>query len=348
MQRTRKRRFGFTLIELLVVIAIIAILIALLLPAVQQAREAARRTQCRNNLHQFGLALHNYHDVYQMHSPTIFGTEGAANWTNATKGSYLVRLLPYIDQAPLFNALDFGQLELDLNADWQPQGAPGTPGVNFESQTDPSGKLYRHYAVPMFFCPTDTSVELDGHSTKTNYALSIGNQAMPSQNGMCNLYPGNNFGTGAAGHGNTQRAFDISGFVSRFNWASRIRDLTDGASNTIAMGEIRPQCGDHSRNGWMHFNSLWVATTAPINFPIACVREEPIQVGTTTYQWDTLPHGCNHWQNWQTSQGFKSRHEGGAFFLLGDGSVRFISENIDYLTYQRLGDRRDGQSVGDF
>jgi prepilin-type N-terminal cleavage/methylation domain-containing protein len=346
MQRTRKRRFGFTLIELLVVIAIIAILIALLLPAVQQAREAARRTQCRNNLHQFGLALHNYHDVYQMHPSTIMNPHAhlGLNWADSSRGSYLVRLLPYVDQGPLFNALDFETIGTAWTA-----GPPGTPGVNFEGQTDPSGKLYRHYIIPVFICPTDTTVDLDGHSTKANYALSIGNQAMPSNwSGACNLYPGNNFGTGPDGHANTASANVLSGFVSRFNWGSRIRDLTDGASNTIAMGEIRPQCGDHMREGWFHYNSMWVATTAPINFPIACVREEPIQVGTTTYQWDTVPQGCHHWQNWQTSQGFKSRHEGGAFFLLGDGAVRFISETVDYLTYQRLGDRRDGQAVGEF
>jgi prepilin-type processing-associated H-X9-DG protein len=176
----------------------------------------------------------------------------------------------------------------------------------------------------------------------------MGNQALPSNAGngaACNLYPGNNFGTGPSGHGNTYNATQVSGITSRFNWAANMRDCVDGTSNTIAWGEIRPQCGDHTRNGWFHFNSMWVATTPPINYPIACVREEPLN----GVQWnDAALNGCNKYNNWQTSQGFKSRHTGGAHFTLADGSARFISENIDYMTYQRLGDRRDGQPVGEF
>jgi prepilin-type N-terminal cleavage/methylation domain-containing protein len=334
-------RRAFTLIELLVVIAIIAILIALLLPAVQQAREAARRTQCKNNLHQLGLALHNYHDVYGQFPMTVFNTDGALGptWDHAPQGNYLVRLLPYIDQAPLFNSLNFS--------------LRGTPWSlpNFEAQVDANGKLYRHYSVPGFLCPSEPSPLIDGHSAKSNYALSMGNQAMPAQNGTCTDFPGNNFGTGAHGHGNTHHnephSGVTSGIISRMYWAAKIRDITDGTSNTIAGGEIRPQCGDHSRNGWFHFNSMWIATTAPINYPIACVREEPIEINGVRYNHDTAP-GCHHFTNWQTSQGFKSRHVGGAQFVLADGSARFISENIDYMTYQRLGDRRDGQVVGEF
>jgi prepilin-type N-terminal cleavage/methylation domain-containing protein/prepilin-type processing-associated H-X9-DG protein len=343
----RKSRFSrpaFTLIELLVVIAIIAILIALLLPAVQQAREAARRTQCRNNLKQLGLAMHNYHDNFQQFAPTVMATVGDPNltWSGGSKGGYMVRYLPYLDQSPLFNAINFS----GLNTPWN---AP-----NVEAQTDARGQLIRHTVLPALQCPSEESNNIDGHSAKSNYACSLGNQAMPAwpssgNNGVwagapCTLYPGNNFGTGPVGHGNSWSANDISGVVARMNWAARIRDITDGTSNVIAAGEIRPQCGDHTRNGWMHFNSLWVATTAPINFPIVCVREPG---------WDqaSAPPGmnaCNHWQNWQTSQGFKSRHVGGAHFLMCDGAVRFITQNIDYITYQRLGDRRDGGVVGDF
>ena len=338
MHRSSLKR-GFTLIELLVVIAIIAILIALLLPAVQQAREAARRTQCKNNLHQLRLALHNYHDVYNEFPQSIMNRDGALglDWSNSSRGSYLVRLLPFMDNAPMYEALNFDLV------------GPAWNLPNFEAQVDANGKLYRHYSLPGYQCPSDPSPALDGHSTKSNYALSIGNQAMPGNGtawGTCTDYPGNNFGTGAAGHGNPSNTGNYSGFAARF-WGSSFRDLTDGTSNIIAGGEIRPQCGDHSRNGWFHFNSLWIATTAPINYPIKCVREDT--------GWDNATAdpaagrgACNHWQNWQTSQGFKSRHVGGAQFVLGDGSARFISENIDYLTYQRLGDRRDGQPVGEF
>jgi prepilin-type N-terminal cleavage/methylation domain-containing protein/prepilin-type processing-associated H-X9-DG protein len=330
-------RSGFTLIELLVVIAIIAILIALLLPAVQQAREAARRTQCRNNLKQLGLAMHNYHDNFNQFAPTIFADSGALTWSDSSRGSYMIRYLPYIDQAPFFNALNFSLM-----------GTAWNPG-NFEAQTNPNGQLWRNTPIPSFMCPSDPSPPVGGHSAKSNYACSMGAQAMPSWTanpwGVCTQYPGNVLNTGGAGHGNDRNPDAISGIVSRLCWAARIGQITDGTSNVIAMGEIRPSCGDHTWNGWFHFNSLWVATTAPINFPIECINE------STSWNAATAPagrNGCNQYQNWSTSQGFKSRHVGGAHFLLCDGSVRFISENIDYLTYNRVGDRRDGAVVGDF
>ena len=337
------KRSAFTLIELLVVIAIIAVLIALLLPAVQQARESARRTQCKNNLKQLGLALHNYHDVYGQFALTVFDTGGPVTWSDASKGSYLVRLLPYIDQAPLYTALNFQT----RGTAWNCPNPANEAACNFEAQPGPGRPLFRHKVVPGFSCPSDPSAELDGHSTKSNYAMSMGNQAMPGGGtawGTCSSYPGNNFGTGGAGHGNQESGTDISGVVSRVNWAAKMAQVTDGTSNVIMMGEIRPQCGDHSRNGWMHFNSLWIATTAPVNFPIECVREGQWSSGTAP----AGKNGCNHWQNWQTSQGFKSKHTGGVHFLLCDGSVKFVGDNIDYIAYQRLGDRRDGGSVGEF
>src|SRR6187455_435887 len=107
-------KHGFTLIELLVVIAIIAVLIALLLPAVQQAREAARRSQCKNNLKQLGLGMHNYHDTFRQLPGTYFSL---ANWSGEEKGSYLIQLLPYIDQAPMYNRINFTTPAIDLQVD---------------------------------------------------------------------------------------------------------------------------------------------------------------------------------------------------------------------------------------
>ena len=342
----RSRR-AFTLVELLVGVAIIGVLVALLLPAVQQAREAARRTQCRSNLHQLALALHNYHDVAGQFPLSIQNTGAAPGpaWAASSRGSYFVRLLPQLDQGPLYNLLDFSTV-----------GPPWNP-PNFEAQGDAAG-LYRHRVIPVFLCPSDTGEVISGHGAKSNYALSLGNQrmdALPTAWGICTLYPGNDFGNGRTSHGNAFQqanpwhpehlaAQNFSGVVARQNWAARLRDITDGTSNTIAGGEIRPQCGDHTRHGWFHYNSLWVATTAPINFPVVCVGESGWNSPTPA----PGMNGCNHWQNWQTSQGFKSRHESGAHFVLCDGSVRFISENIDYMTYQRLGDRRDGEPVGEF
>jgi prepilin-type processing-associated H-X9-DG protein len=126
----------------------------------------------------------------------------------------------------------------------------------------------------------------------------------------------------------------VSGVISRQGWAARIAHITDGTSYTICMGETRPECSDHLAHGWGTPNTM-VATTPPINFP-TCPRD-PV-----------LPTNCHLNNTWNTSLGFKSRHEGGAHFLLCDGSVRFLTENINYALYQRLGDRRDGEIIGEF
>ncbi|MCH8830717.1 MAG: DUF1559 domain-containing protein [Planctomycetes bacterium] len=331
-----KKKRGFTLIELLVVIAIIAILIALLLPAVQQAREAARRTQCRNNLKQLGIAMHNYHETYGQFPLTIFNTvtSQGPTWGAGSKGSYLVRLLPYLEQGPAFRAINFN--------------LPSIEG------TMASGQLLRKIVIPGLLCPTDDGSD-PAHGAWSNYALSMGNQRMDGLGSTgwgaaCTRFPGNNFGTGSQVHGNTADKRFISGIVSRVNWAAKIRDITDGTSNVIAGGEILPACGDHTRNGWFHFNSLWIATTAPINYPIACRFGSRLADGTVYNgsPQSSATTSCNHWRNWQTSQGFKSKHVGGAHFLFCDGRVRFLSENINYILYQKLGDRRDGAPVGTY
>ncbi len=312
---TRKR--GFTLIELLVVIAIIAILVALLLPAVQQAREAARRSSCKNNLKQLGVALHNYHDT---HGQFPIGSQDAAPnriWQGGTarKGSMLVKLLPQVEQGPAFDKLDF-------NADVVPQ-----------LQSAALSRIWRQ-EIDTYVCPSDDYV--NPSNGKTNYAPSLGAQRMSGRG--CNTYPGNTFGTGRHGHGSSGDGNRIAGLWSRYQWAAKIRDITDGTANTIAMGEIRPKCGDHHRGGWANPNALWTATTAPINHP-TCPGENGGSGGSS---------GCNAQGNWQTSQGFKSRHVGGAQFVFADGSVHFLSENINYRTYQQLGCRRDGEVVGEF
>ena len=141
---------------------------------------------------------------------------------------------------------------------------------------------------------------------------------------------------------------NISGVIARSSWAAAIRDITDGTSNTIMMGEVRGICSDALGywapgvgGGWADSESLWFSTTAPINYP-TCPGErgnQPLPTGGT---------GCRSAQAWNTAMGFKSQHTGGAHFLLCDGSVHFLSENIDYTTYQKLGDRWDGYQIGEF
>jgi len=367
----RKRWFlgraAFTLVELLVVIAIIGVLVALLLPAVQAAREAARRASCNNNLKQLGIALHNYHDVYNRlpHNHLVWDQGRGLD----ARGSYLVRLLPYIEQGgPLYERIDFRVFNFDQNN---------------TGPMMPNGEWIYSQRVPSFYCPSDDAPDRlrDNNRALGNYAMSVGAQTFRSPH-PCNLSvfvgvgpsgdpSGENwFGTGPEWHANwswgePNRA--ISGIFSRGGWrflpgwvgspvdthfapwAARFRDITDGTANVIAMGEYRPKCGDHTwANGWFHANAIWLATTSPINFPTC-----PGEFGNPVDPWNgwagPLPgRACNHFQSWNTSMGFKSRHPGGAQFVFCDGSVHFLSETMNYDMYQRLGDRRDGRPVFGF
>lgn len=331
-----QRQAGFTLVELLVVIAIIGVLVGLLLPAVQAAREAARRMSCQNNLKQIGLAMHNYESAYKkfasgtrdqdpLHAPP----NRVWNGGNHRKGSVLVKLLPFIEQGPTFEQIDFN---LDVVQQLINLGFSGGEGVKMAS----------------YICPSDgtTEARLANVQQFYNYATSIGNQNMPGR-GWCDLYPnnswqtradgilgGNLFRNGATGHGSRNDARNVSGVFSRYNWAARFKDIRDGTSNTIMIGEILPSCGDHHRGGWWNPNALWTATTGGINFNTCRKRQVPDN-----------QQNCNDFRNWQTSQAFKSDHPGGAQFVFCDGSVTFLSETVDYLLYQQLGDRNDGEAL---
>lgn len=324
--RNQPRR-AFTLVELLVVIAIIGILVALLLPAVQSAREAARRMQCSNNLKQLGLALHNYH-LTNGRFPLGASHDNAANWGsihNDHHGSFLVGLLPYIEQQNLYDACNF------------------KTDTNFNSVM-PDGKKVATVWLSGLICPSDEKKIWDGnplyHSsaattkglgfTSSHYAASMGSQAF----GAC-PFGGNMFKNGPSFHGHDATGNEISGVFSHLAWGAAIEEIRDGTSNTIAIGEIRPKCSWHARDGWMHINSLWFATTCPLNY-----KNCPDEPGYNA--------SCAASTAWSCDMGFKSRHTGGVQFAFCDGSVHFLSDNIDYNTYQKLGDRRDGQVVGAF
>lgn len=341
----RRSRVGFTLVELLVVIAIIGILVGLLLPAVQAAREAARRMSCSNNLKQIGLAIHNYESAYKRYPNGSVdqdpkepgGAASARLWQAGThrKGTVLIKLLPYMEQAPLFNRINFS---LDVKA-----------------QLDSAAFNMRNTAMGIYRCPSDgtSSRVLNRQDQLYNYSLCIGNQNMDAQGSWCSLFPvnshltraagvygGNLFNNGANGHGHSgpyARAAGISGVISRCDWSARFADIADGTANVIAGGEIIPSCHDHHRDGWYNPNGQWTATTAKINFN-TCRRQ-----GLS----DTASN-CNDHRNWMTSGGFKSDHTGGAQFVMGDASVQFLADSIDYVTYQQLGSRNDGEPVGNW
>jgi prepilin-type N-terminal cleavage/methylation domain-containing protein len=287
------RRRGFTLIELLVVIAIIAILIALLLPAVQQAREAARRTECRNHLKEMGLALHNYHDTFgafpigHQHIGHFDGNLTNANGGSAFGWSYYI--LPYVDQAPLYN--QFNSSFPIFNA--------GMP------QAVANGAL-AGTPLQMFRCPSDEMPDTENTGAVAD-AHDLPQHAMSSYKACAgSFFDGTNQAATVAG--GEQR---INGLFFRDSRV-KIRDITDGTSNTIAVGEVRYESAANGRlYGSWNVDFGYAQGNGPRLLAVVEFGINP-------------PFAINAVQN----ASFHSSHEGGAFFLLGDGAVRFVSENI--------------------
>lgn len=309
--RLRTRR-GFTLIELLVVIAIIAILIALLLPAVQQAREAARRSQCKNNMKQLGLAIHNYHDVFNRIPPgsitTISPTSGVTGTWCRAGGSFQYApwtclILPYIDQAPLYNILDFNVPFVDSGNNLiQPNR--GIVDANARG-------------LPAYQCPSDPDILLNPQY----------NSYMGVQGGSHNQHlatPPAAIHCANSGCAPTDRAHWTNGMMysgSNINLGAAL----DGTSNVFLLGESR-----YSNVYWATSGKL-DSCTAPRNLAGAM---EPINLHTG--------------RGMQATRGFSSRHVGGAHFTMADGSVQFMSENMDIFVYQQLAQRADELPVGGF
>ena len=288
-------RAGFTLVELLVVIAIIGILVALLLPAIQAAREASRRAQCGSNLKQLGVALQNYHDSYRKLPP-------GALWsgTNPYRGSMLVHLLPFVEQQAVYDLFNFSVLT--------------------DGQTTSGGVAIGSLIVPVYVCPSDTNTGLLNGLAIHNYTGSRGATALidnpayscPSAAGW-NAYalcPYDN-------------ASNYCGPFTRMSVCIALRDVTDGLSTTIFMGEVRRACSGHTQAGWATSNdgNGLAATIIPINVD-SC---------------HTAGTGCDQPWNWNNELGFKSLHPGGCQFVFGDGAVHYLAESIDHWNYQYLG-----------
>lgn len=343
---SQSRKQGFTLIELLVVIAIIAILVALLLPAVQQAREAARRAQCKNNLKQIGLALHNYHDI---HRSFPIGAQWDGEPTSYGFGfSWIVAILPQIDQGNIFNQLDF---------DSTGRGRVCGPHGN---RTVIDGVF-----IPVLGCPSDTHPDFQQES---NCSVAT---AKNSYAGISGATSGGGFtenreGTGAIRPGVNINMIVSGGGMLTPNANTQFRDVTDGTTNTFLVGEVNGTVTDtNGQRRLINTNTAgsgsWLSGGSASGTPPAIGSPSNIWhsgYNLTTIRYapgppdlslanppTTLPDG--YWE-WGTNNPLLSNHAGGAHVLLTDGATRFASNSMDLLTLKRLATRDDGQVVGEW
>lgn len=337
MRTPARRAFhrGFTLIELLVVIAIIAILIALLLPAVQQAREAARRTQCKNNMKQIGLALHNYLDVYSKFPPSFVSDVSTTN-TPGGEWSIHARILPYIEEANLYNQADLGAA----------YGDPVNAGIATQR-------------VETFLCPSEVNDRLrESGGVPVHYPVTYGYNGGTwrvwtngtRQPGDGAFAPNSNFRTShfTDGVSNTLGFMEVKAFTA-YN-----RDGDTGTATIPAtpaeVGLLVASGGSNKSNSghteWVdgRVHQTGCTTTLPPNSNVIVPGGERPDEGDYT--------SCREDKTCTTptfaAVTSRSWHVGIVNVLMMDGSVRSISENIDLGTWRNLGQRNDGIPLGEF
>jgi len=325
----RERQRGFTLIELLVILAIIAILIGLLLPAVQKVREVANRMKCQNNLKQLALGCHNYHDSfgYLPHNEAQRDLTNILN-NRQIKGSWLVPLLPFVDQDNLHR--EIGGREID--------------------DAVLAGVLPRR--LVLLRCPSD---RYDPAAPVSNYAGNHGPQCWV---GKCGSSPNQQYCNGTAtwppdptpatlvpatvpgypaspNFGYTVNAAEVRGMFGRFGPEIRLSDANgDGTTNTLLLGETLPdqRHGRTTPNWARHVVTSLATTIIPINHMTDYVGDDGCTVAPDRYV-----------ENFNVADGFKSWHPRGANFVFADGSVRFLRQTIEHQTFQYLGCRNDGE-----
>ncbi len=307
-----RKRAGFTLIELLVVIAIIGVLIALLLPAVQAAREAARRAQCTNNLKQIGIALHNYHD--SLGSLPIGEVRGSSY-------SALSQALPYMEQGNSFNAINFSL-----------------------PQANPANDTARMVNLGTLLCPSDIANRLPERGAATNYHANKGtnviwqdpvgpNAALPRANGVF-VY------------GEITRFSEVTDGLSSTSFFSE-RVLADGSNSVISPLEdvffpkSAPTTADEALQQCLALDITNLANQAPI------FMGAPWLSGQHTYMHSSPPNGrsCGFFTVNRATMPPSSRHPGGVNSLMGDGSVKFLKQGINLATWRALGTRSGGEII---
>lgn len=334
----KTRQNGFTLVELLVVIAIIGILIGMLLPAVQQVREAARRTQCANNSRQLALAMLNYESTHQrfppsMNSDASRGREDAppliprpSNSTQGRDQGWGFFILPFLEQNALHQ---------------QFQTATGNGEVFWELEVDPDGQLVASKVIPAFICPSDSSP--DGE-----FNLSLTHMSAPDGQ----LYAKSNFvaAVGAGDHVQTRMSSDrITWGIMATNSRTSFGDIKDGSSNTILIGERASRTDEESGavGGELPdgspYGAIWAGRIRNSRRNERGHFSNDVCVGRLTTGDDSRSWGVN---GTRTSDGLiSSFHSGGGHATLGDGSTHFLSDNTTLETLKRLAAMADGLVV---
>lgn len=334
-----KRLRGFTLVELLVVIAIIGILVGLLLPAVQAAREAARRMQCQNNLKQIGLGLHNYHSTYKKFPAGGYGTH-----LNLDTGfSWMVSILPYCEQANIFDRLTFA----GAGVGWV--GPRNSVGWN-------NGMIINNVKLPYLICPSSALPEFN---TFSGPGITV---MRPQYVGISGAADGNGF-TNVAGRQKAccTQSGTATGVISSGGLLPPVRsrsisDCIDGSSNTIIVGEISSYGRDLvgtllGINGFLGFQAGSLSNVAVEDWPVASGLYHRV-LNLTTVQYPPNSNrsianpGVN--PNLGSNNPLLSEHTGGTQAVRADGSVHFMSQNIDLLLLRLVSTRDDGQVVGEW
>jgi prepilin-type N-terminal cleavage/methylation domain-containing protein len=331
---SRRKRSAFTLVELLVVIAIIGILVALLLPAVQAAREAARRAKCVNNMKQIGIAVQNYHDTFKYYpqyhnaippagsTAADYGAKAGYSWPGPL---WTISILPFMEEQALFDAFDIVFKRTPPRALNHVDHANNVTRI-ISGYVCPSNETA---ANPIFDDRADLGATNPKRALGLYYAVSMG-PTIPDQ---CRFCPANNgiaagqaspksYCCQGAGYG-TNPQDNSTGMFGRSNGIRKFKQVSDGLSKTFVVGETRPEHCLYQ--GAFGPNFALAGTQIPLNLHSAVCK----QTGP-----DCHTQAC----------GFKSQHPGGCHFVLGDASVQFIQESIDYQVYNSFGTRAGGES----
>ncbi len=317
LSRTRK---GFTLVELLVVIAIIGVLVALLLPAVQAAREAARRAQCSNNFKQIGLAAHMYHDTFQILPYNAVPQSGSGS-TKQRGVSWFFRLLPFMEQTPAFNKAVF-------SGDWSYQDGPS-----------PNTEIMNTLRVNTLWCPSapipKTKVLKDVTIQTPHY---VGIEGSFYQGGSATV---ESTATQVNAYGRTV----FNGAIQIAEFPVGFQNLADGTSNVMMASEQsdfqRDSAGNKvDRRSCNHWGGAWSCGSG--------ARDWTQNVTTIRYPIRGGFGSAGNTQNYEANIPLFSAHPGGVMIVLCDGSVRFVTQTVDFATLTAIADREDGNVVKDF